>query len=283
MKVNQLLIAFSILFTLACNNSTNPGTENKQLKGIVSEITEGSLLDSVLIGFKSPEVNDSLIFIDDSLVTDIPNSILFSQYSKNGYFEFNFNADEQPSYNLLFAYKPGMHLWRFSKKSKRDTLIKVNSSKDSLIINMVINDCYNKPEWNEISLNDYLLISFPKSYGCSEGLFQGDDTWGFRKYRNDGKVEFYFEVGGGTPYVPKEFLNLPEPQNYQYQDSVLFFIDSDSAAFYYKSTSYSFRDSKGVVLTKNKDRSKYNEVVFCTFSSSELNEIIQILRTIIYK
>jgi len=287
MKLNQLIILIIFLFIIACDKSTNPPptttNNNKRLIGIVSEITEGQLLDSVLIGFKNPAIEDSLIFIDDSLKMDIPNSFLFTEYSKNGYFEFNFEENEQPSYNLMFAYKPGMRLWRYVKRLRIDSVFKVNSQTDSITINMVINDCYNKPEWNEISLNNYLLMSFPKSYGCSDAIFQGDDTWIFYKIRNDGKVEFYFEVGYGTPYVPQEFLYLPTPESYHYQDRILFFVGSDSAAFYFKSTAYSFRNRKGVVLVKNEDRSKYIEVVFCWYSSSEIDEIVQILNTIRYK
>jgi len=182
--------------------------------------------------------------------------------------------------NDMFAYKPGKKLWVYT--SWVDTLHHILDNTDSIKIRLRVNDCYGKPDWNEITLYDHLFISFPKSYGCLEATWQGLDTWGFRKTRDDEQVIFDYELGL-VPIQPQEFEFLPSTVQYGFTDRTDFFVDSDSAAFYYNSQPYPLLDKKGKVLIKNVERTKYRETVNVFFEEETLSEVLQILETIRYK
>ena len=69
-----------------------------------------------------------------------------------------------------------------------------------------------------MKLYDSLSISLPSTYD-SVGYFRGDDTYGFHNWRADGRVDFRFEVGPGTPYAPRTFPVLPDTNRYSQRDT----------------------------------------------------------------
>ncbi|MBL1215513.1 MAG: hypothetical protein HND52_19255 [Ignavibacteriae bacterium] len=275
-----ILIILSTLFLFSCEKSTEPVTTdgNAKLVGKVIDIN-GNPLDSVIVGFTYPNIPDSIIFIGDSLVLDIPRSIEYQSFTGNdGMFEIGFGFAIEPpvDFDNMFAYKPGQELWRFS--SNLDSVFRVRPGEDSITVQMNINDCYQKPEFNEITLYDHLLITFPKNYGCSEGLYTSEDTHGFLKNRKDYEVTFHWELGM-TPFFPKEFDYLPTAEQYEYPNREIFFVDADSAALYY----FHPINKRGIALIKNENKTKYRELLFVDFKIESLDEVMQILNTIRYK
>lgn len=276
-----------IALTILIFNIINTGCIDEQvllnktysIKGVVTSEEDDSFIDSVMVGFKNSEIPDSVIFTNDSLVIGNSDWIDYQALTEVGLFNFTFQYEEgiPVTMNDMFAYKPGEKLWLYT--SWVDTLHHILDNTDSIKIRLKVNDCYGKPDWNEITLYEHLFISFPKSYGCLEATWQGLDTWGFRKKRDDEQVIFDYELGM-VPIQPQEFEFLPSVTQYGFTDRVDFFIDSDSAAFYYISQPYPLLDKKGTVLIKNVERTKYRETVNVFFEEEALAEVIQILETI---
>ncbi len=280
---SNLLLLSSIITFIGCDDTTSSIAQQfYSLNGIVVTEEEEAPLDSVMVGFKNPGIPDSLIYINDSLVIANDDWIDYQTLTENGLFNFSFPYEEDFPVVMIdmFAYKPGKKLWVYT--SWVDTLHHTIDNTDSIKIRLKVNDCYRMPDWNEITLYDHLFISFPKSYGCLEGTWQGLDTWGFKKIRDDEQVIFDYELGM-VPIQPQEFNFLPLTAQYGYTDRIDFFVGGDSAAFYYKNQAYPFLEKQGIVLIKNTERTKYRETVNVFFEVEALAEVIQILNTIRYK
>jgi hypothetical protein len=283
-KPHLVALTFLIIniINIGCSDEPVLLNQNYSIKGVVTSAEQDSIIDSVMVGFKNPGIPDSMIYISDSLVIENTDWINYQTLTKNGLFSFSFQYEEDFPVNLndMFAYKPGEKLWVYT--SWVDTIHHILDNSDSIKIRLKVNDCYRMPDWSEITLYDHLFISFPKNYGCLEGTWQGLDTWGFNKTRDDEQVIFDYELGM-VPIQPQEFTFLPITAQYGYSDRVDFFVGGDSAAFYYKNQAYPFLDKKGIVLIKNEERTKYRETVNVFFEVEALAEVIQILDTIRYK
>jgi hypothetical protein len=128
---------------------------------------------------------------------------------------------------------------------------------------------------------DSLTISLPSTYD-SAGYFRGDDTHGFHDWRNDGKVDFRFEVGPGTPFVPRTFPVLPDTNRFSLRDT--FSVSSNyHGALYYGVSSEPFRDRAGVIVLEKVQRTAFVEILFVSYASSDSGEVMAILKTIRYE
>jgi len=131
---------FLLLFTpfLGCDKSTDPTYDpTATIIGSVVSFENNETLDSVLIGFKNPSIPDSLIFVGDSVMTILPDSVATYVYTLNGYFSLGWAFVPEPpvKYVDMFAYKPGKKLWRFNPAV--DTVHQLISNIDSIKIRMV--------------------------------------------------------------------------------------------------------------------------------------------------
>jgi hypothetical protein len=134
MKIFYLLAGFILI--LGCNNPASISDPFSSIKGLIVDGGNETPLDSVLVGFKSPDLPDSVLFMGDSILinsSSFTNPVL---YTSNGYFEFGFAFASKPpvDYTQMFAYKPGKKLWRFNPNS--DTVYHLISNIDSLKIKL---------------------------------------------------------------------------------------------------------------------------------------------------
>lgn len=142
--------------------------------------------------------------------------------------------------------------------------------------------------WNEFYVDPgSLKMKFPKSYDLSEVNY-GDDTWYFSKRRDDEKVVFDMEQGPGTMYIP-EILESPLPDTpFSYPDDDIIYTNSEKIYSYYDlnteigvlnfyDNGFPFRNQEGVFLKK--ENTLYTEVLFVSFTLSELDEVKLILST----
>jgi hypothetical protein len=143
MKILIILIFFLLLS--GCEKSTEPINDpTSQIKGVVTNEQKNELIDSVWVGFKNPNIPDSLIFIADSASIEVLKDPEYLSpftspflYSTDGKFQFGFAFASKPpvNYELMFAFKPGYKLWRFN--SLRDTVYHLNGNTDSIMIKML--------------------------------------------------------------------------------------------------------------------------------------------------
>ena len=134
-----LIIPFLLIGFSGCDKSTEPTNDPTALIiGSVVSKENNEKLDSVLVGFKNPSIPDSLIFFEDSIVTNLTDSIAAPYvYTLSGYFSFGWSFFSEPpvKYADMFAFKPGKKLWRFNPST--DTVYQLISNTDSLKIRMV--------------------------------------------------------------------------------------------------------------------------------------------------
>ncbi len=136
--MRSIFFVILLFFGVSCDKTTEPTYDpTATIIGTTVSAESNELIDSVLIGFKSPDVPDSLIFVGDSIITTIPNSIVLEEYTLNGYFEFGFAFVSEPpvEYKNMFAYKSGKKLWGFN--SIQDTVHQLISNTDSLRIRLI--------------------------------------------------------------------------------------------------------------------------------------------------
>ena len=129
-----------LILMLGCDNSTSQITDpSSSLVGVVVNSQSGVLLDSVIIAYKHPNISDTLVFVGDSVLSNIPNSILAGVISFQGLFRFDFALAAMPPYplQLMFAYKSGYDVWRYDKI--QDTVYHLRPDLDSLVIRLVNN------------------------------------------------------------------------------------------------------------------------------------------------
>jgi hypothetical protein len=133
------------LYIFGCEKSTEPISDpTSQIKGTILVADSQEYLDSVWVGFKNPEIPDSLIFIGDSVsIEALKNPKYLSPftspflYSTDGKFKFGFSFTSKPpvNYGLMFAYKPSFKLWRFN--SNTDSVYHLQGNTDSLMIRIL--------------------------------------------------------------------------------------------------------------------------------------------------
>jgi hypothetical protein len=171
------------------------------------------------------------------------------------------------------------------------------------MIYLSISGCQNEKDialpatWIEFELNDSLLISLPDTYGDESGLVAGIDTWIFYKSRDDMKVELSFEVGPGTPYTPETIASLPDthivypyghtsPESHitiKYSNLLLIDLRNKQRIVLYRKDSDDprFQDGvDGVVLIESSQSKTFTDILFLSYSYSEAEEVIDILKSI---
>jgi hypothetical protein len=131
------ILILPTLILIGCDNSTQPLTDQYAIVlGITVDPETNTSLDSVLVAYKHPDVEDSVVFVGDSVEANIPMSLLNRRYSSKGHFRFELFLSQIPPYpyELMFAYKSGYHVWRYDKT--RDTVYHLSDHRDSLVIEL---------------------------------------------------------------------------------------------------------------------------------------------------
>lgn len=134
-----------------------------------------------------------------------------------------------------------------------------------------------------VPLNDSLQILIPRDYS-GEGMWSGEDTWGFTMRRNDEKVIFYHETGPGTPYQPMEIKagKIPE-ELFDHKAEAVFRKSTKklNGYFYYKELQENeIRNMKGRFFLFNSSTNSMKEVLEINFADNAKEEVINILGSI---
>ena len=112
-----LLSIIVVLFFYSCSEDSNQIFDQTYvLKGTVKSSTTGLPVSDVIVGITNPEVSDSVIFKDDTLVNSAVYAFLArGKTDTTGYFslEFFLGMRDTSLYKYLLAYKPGYKLWRY--------------------------------------------------------------------------------------------------------------------------------------------------------------------------
>src|SRR5262245_1087406 len=119
----------------------------------------------------------------------------------------------------------------------------------TLIVAIVIlNGCSEEataPQEQHVQILGGYELNLPSNYEVRSG--SGIDTWIFQARRDDEKVVFQLEVGGGTPAVRERFSQLPEV--YRFPNRIEFTADGITGAYFYEVIEpRMFREISGTVI-----------------------------------
>lgn len=117
MKYINFFILIMITF-IGCGDDDIPPVVDQTytLSGKVVDSSTDKLLEGVTVGIKSPEIQDSLVFLGDSLnrkhLIDI---IALSFTDETGQYRLDWFLGSRNTalYDHFFAYKPGYKLWLY--------------------------------------------------------------------------------------------------------------------------------------------------------------------------
>ncbi len=131
-------------------------------------------------------------------------------------------------------------------------------------------------------LYDNLVISFPESYK-GQGYFAGDDSKGFKKQKNDGKVDFRFETGSPVVRQPIQISSKEKtkvlPTGYEYKATTKN-SDKVEGLVFVRSTNARLRDREAMFFLYNAEKKLYIETLKASYMSDLYEEVEAIFRTI---
>lgn len=139
----------------------------------------------------------------------------------------------------------------------------------------------NKAELKEEKLNNQLSISIPQNYK-DQGYWVGEDTKGFKKVREDGKVSFICEYGKGVETETIQSPSLKEVpktlKNYK-AGKITKLANKSKAIFYTTNTTAKVRDTEGILLIQEESGATV-EILRVSYKAEEQDEVMAIIKTI---
>ena len=120
-KAHSLLLALAMLQIEACKERDVPAPYDPSfvLSGRVLDSRTSAGIEGVTVGWRDPDIPDSVLFNADSLLPFSKQTVpLTSISSPGGSFTLYFypGVRDTSRYWYLFAYKPGYRLWRFDRQ-----------------------------------------------------------------------------------------------------------------------------------------------------------------------
>ena len=140
MRMHLLFGAILLTLQLSCNtNEPNPPYDREFLvRGLVVDVSSSRVLSGVTVGYRYPQVPDSLVFKGDSLQSLREDCVpVHALTLSDGSYELKFypGVRDTSRYRCLFAYKTGFRVWR----SDRDTveLARLSEYSDQVNVGLV--------------------------------------------------------------------------------------------------------------------------------------------------
>lgn len=140
---------------------------------------------------------------------------------------------------------------------------------------------FDQSELVSEKLNEQYSISLPKNYK-GQGYWVGEDSKGFKKEREDGKVSFRCEFGKRGVIETIQSPSIKETpevlKNYK-KEGVIKLSNKSKAVFYTLSTTAKVRDTEGILLIEQPSGATI-EILRVSYMKDLLNEVKAIIKTI---
>jgi hypothetical protein len=134
--------------------------------------------------------------------------------------------------------------------------------------------------WNVDPIDSELMASFPVTYGSDAGRFVGDDSQGFMKQRDDGRVSYTIEFGPGAVFERATYTEMPTAEALGYDVRIEFesAFDCAAGAIFTKAGAGSLRNVDALIVLEVEGTLR--DIVFVGYAADEAAEVEQIARTL---